>query len=297
VFGILYVATGNEHFSLFLESLEALRLVEPDVPVTVFSDGCPSDRQWDRLTHFGATVTELPNPSFSFHDKIAGMESSPYEDTIFFDTDTLAIRPFVQGALRALSIYPLIALPGMSLNHTWEESQYSALISQFNTGVVLYRQSDIPGFFRRWREIYEAEERPTHDQPSFRAAVIEQEIRVGPLAAELNFMGSGWVFEPRVLHFTAWRRQQFFYKSLGERNRLISRLSQPGYGAVLHDFYEVGSWGDVRGKSTSGKLLWWLGGAVRWMWARIFRYGRGGIRLITQITARFFRTSQVSRSQ
>lgn len=295
--GIVYVATGNEHFDLFLESLEALREVEPDVSVTVFSDGGQSPGQRDRATKFGATIIELPNPAFSFHDKISGMESSPYEDTVFLDTDTVAIRPFVQEALRSLLIYPLIALPGMSLNHTWEESNYSALISQYNTGVVLYRQSAIPGFFRRWREIYDAEENPTHDQPSFRAAVLEQEIRVGPLAAELNFMGSGWVLEPRVLHFTSWRRQQSFYQSRTVRNRLISRLSQPGYGAVLHDFYEVGSWGDVRGKSTSGKLSWWLGGLVRWMWARVFRYGRGGIRLVSRIGARLFRTPWISRSQ
>lgn len=275
--GVLYVATGGKYRELLLQSLKHLRRVEPSVSVMVVSDreSIPALEPWSRKFKF--SIVQLEDPRFGFVDKINGMALSPFEKTVFLDCDTVPIRRFANDLFVALDQSEIVALPGMSLNHQWEES-YSAAISQFNTGVIAYTRSVLDSsFFANWYANFEGEENPTHDQPSFRATVLDLGIKVAPLAVEYNFMGNGSVFEPRILHFTAWRRIQVFYQSQSRRTNLINRFLQEGYGGFFANFSEADSVNSVRGTGPGSRIHWWVSGAWSWVLFRARRYVVGGL--------------------
>lgn len=282
--GAIFCATGSKYLDLALEAIESFCHHHPEVPVTLFCDFL-NDSHTERIASLpNVRLHFLENPEFGFGDKIWSMRKSPYEKTVYLDADTLVIRPIWEDLSSLLEHFSLVALPNMSLNHRWEEEAASRAFGQFNTGVVLYNKSKATEFLDAWHEAWLKEEPDSrgHDQPSFRLAQIQSNTFCAPLSAEFNFMGTGGVGEVRVLHFTAWRRQQVFYWSRPARNRLINRFQQEGYGGLFSDFSVVGSHHTLRAGDTSGRFSWWIVGAWLWLWVRARRYLRGLFRRIVR---------------
>ncbi len=197
--GAVYVATGPRYLEEALRSAASLKEHMPGLPVTLFSD------QKVRNALF-QNVIPIPDARGSSRDKIAYLPLSPYEHTLYLDTDT-----HVCGDLSDL--FPLLARFDIAAAHSPNRrvdgsDEVPESFSEFQAGVILFRKSPAVGdFLRRWLEVYEENSRGAvsrvYDQPSFRRLLFLSSLRVATLAPEYNCrVGSrGYVCdEVKVLH-------------------------------------------------------------------------------------------------
>lgn len=192
--GVVYVATGGQYVEEAYRSAESLRQQMPRIPVTLFSDQKIKPGIFDN-------VTPITAPCHSFEDKIVQMGRSPYQSTLFLDSDTYVaddlselftlLDEFEIAAAHAATrkAYPLHGIP---------ES-----FPEFNSGVILFKRNPgVENFFKEWLRAYEQDlkDRPAHalaqnpakqhrgvfDQPSFREALYRSRLRIAVLTPEYN---------------------------------------------------------------------------------------------------------------
>lgn len=85
--GFVTVATGNQkYYKLALNLLRSYRANgKSTVPFAIICDRvCPETQEFD-------DVIVLPNPHYSFLDKLSLYQYTPYQETIFFDADSLVL--------------------------------------------------------------------------------------------------------------------------------------------------------------------------------------------------------------
>lgn len=182
--GILYVATGPRHIRETVESAKTLAVHMPDVPRILFADSLaniPPDLFQE--------VRILREVQRSFLDKIAPLLETPFESTVFLDTDTHICQPF-PDLFDVLERYE-IAAAHAAMRHDGPFATPN-VFAELNTGVIAYRLTpEIRRFLMRWKELYEAEIAATgrmgSDQPSFRQAIWESGIPLYVLPPEYNF--------------------------------------------------------------------------------------------------------------
>jgi len=218
--GILYVATGARSLSLAKISVEWLRKVEDNILVAIYTDADNADV----AAKFADQVLVADEPEYNWNDKIRGLASSPFERTIYLDVDTLPIRPFVEDLGRGLDFYPLIARDGARFLFSWETDRYPPCLTQFNTGVMAYRREEAAALFESWMRL--RQEMPDgHDQPTFRAAVLETRIPVGNLAPEYNFGPLNLSFQPvRIIHFLSDHKELMLDPT--KRNKVVREIKK-----------------------------------------------------------------------
>jgi hypothetical protein len=185
-FGIIYIATGPEFIEEAAQSAASVRTTMPGVQTAIFLD--PQSRPPSGLFDH---VTILENPSFSFLDKIEPLAKTPFEKTLFLDTDTLVIEPVYELAL-LLDRFDLAYCHGPWRNSGYGIPECPEAFPEPNTGVLLYRRSDeVFSVFRAWVDIYKGQlskiPRPIHDQPALRKAVYESGLNFTILPPEYNF--------------------------------------------------------------------------------------------------------------
>ena len=86
--GFVTIATGKEKFYILAANLLASYRCFTDDPMP-FAVMC--DRE-NRYTEDFTDVIILPDPCFSYNDKLVLPDLAPYDETIFIDADSLAYR-------------------------------------------------------------------------------------------------------------------------------------------------------------------------------------------------------------
>lgn len=201
--GVLYIATGKRFLDLALISYHYLRKVEPEIKVAVYTD----HKNFEEASKYFSIVKCLENPSYSYNDKIDGLAKSPFEKTIFLDSDTIPIRKFSQQVFHALDYYSVVARSGMGFNLEWERTNYPECLTQFNTGVIAFNSSKCVSLFNTWKKI-RTENTESHDQPSFRAAILEEKIHIGELSASYNYLDSNFLVDTvKIIHCVSYKRE------------------------------------------------------------------------------------------
>lgn len=199
--GVIYVATGRRHLDEMIQSAQSLRDHMPGLPVVLFTD------QSDIPSRVFDEIRMLENPRHSFVDKIAPLCESPFEKTLFLDTDTLLCAP-VNDLFELLDRFDL-AVTHAPFRHDRPFSTPTCF-AELNTGVMVYRNTpSVREMFQRWLKLYAREVEETgkldSDQPAFRAAVYQSpEVSLYVLPSEYNLrtvmpaaVGRGVV---RILH-------------------------------------------------------------------------------------------------
>ena len=173
--GVLYVATGNAYIEEAKQSIQTLRSVMPDVSTTLVTGESISVSGFDR-------VIQIADPAYSYRDKISGMKLSPYDKTVFLDTDVYVCDDFRElfEMLEEVDIAAAIA-PNRDLNTANLDLPQS--FPEYNTGVIPYASSAM-AFLDRWKSLYGTDHR--HDQPAFRKAAFEGDVRISTLPREYN---------------------------------------------------------------------------------------------------------------
>ena len=204
--GAVYIITQDQRYvNLLLSSAASLKRAMPDLPITVFSQFRVESPYFERVILVEPTQA-------GFYDKARFMRDSPYERTLFADADTYVLEPFPE-LFSLLDRFDCAATHEEYLNTDWSNDYPRADIPssfpELNTGILLLKSSDKMGrVLQRWSDLYQAyldekPKQPINDQPFFRAAIYESDVRVATLTREYNckFRGQGYLNGPvKILH-------------------------------------------------------------------------------------------------
>ncbi len=221
------MATGERHRREVAEALRSLRAVHPDLPVALATD---EPAQAPPGVH---PVLRIADPRTDYSDKVRGMLASPFEHTLFLDTDT-----FVCGPIDDL--FPLLERFDLALRREGGQDPAApracpASLDELNTGVLLYRRNPVVSeLLANWLLRYEHERGgpapAPNDQRAFRDALWHSSASFYVLPSDYNYLA--WIPQfvqggraVRILH---GRRRDFADASRQVNRYLVPRVLIPG---------------------------------------------------------------------
>jgi len=167
--GVLYIAFGDNFIKEMLLSAESVKKHNPNLPITVFTNS-PVDSEFvDR-----SVLIDVKH----LRPKIDYIAATPYDETLFLDTDTIINRD-IEDMFELLNNFDYAATHDLAR----KRKKYSATIpeyknipysfSEVNTGVMVFKKNDaVMKLFKAWREnFYKYYHYCPWDQPSFRVSL------------------------------------------------------------------------------------------------------------------------------
>lgn len=178
-FGVIYVASGEKYVDEAAVSAMSVRRHMPEIPIHLHTDLQDVPEVFD-------TVSEILDCRYNCHDKVPPLIDSPFEKTLFLDTDTYLCEP-IEEIITLLDRFDFLMChtPFRDPNPI---GGIPACFTEFNTGVLAFRKNEhTDRCLQRWLELY-AEMGHKADQPAFRRALWEDlDIRYYILPPEYNF--------------------------------------------------------------------------------------------------------------
>jgi hypothetical protein len=192
-FGIVYVATGQKYLDEAIVSATSCRAQMPHVPIHIFTDIPTSNSVF-------SSVTLLSEAIHRSGDKILPLMESPYQRTVFLDTDTYACGSF-EEVFELLNTFDVAGVHSpkrisyrlRNFPVPEELREIPSAFTELNTGVLAFRKNAATDqLFREWHFWYKCAVKrgdnngKPHDQPSFRVALFHSRCRYHVLTAEYN---------------------------------------------------------------------------------------------------------------
>ncbi len=208
--GVIYIATGPAYVAEALASAASVRHHMPDLPITLYTERSVACPHLDEVVRFEAD---------GYLARIPRLASSPYERTLFLDSDTYVCGELT-GAFDLLDEFD-IALAHAPLRAIPEVAGVPDAFPEYNAGVILFRRSPevqacLADWARGFAEFQEQVRRGQvrwrcpedrriygHDQGALRQALYRSNLRIATLPPEYNcrFSVPGFVDGPvRILH-------------------------------------------------------------------------------------------------
>lgn len=179
--GVVYVASGRKYVEEAARSRRTLLSSLNTYPVCLITDEEPPDGPWDHVI-----VTK--KCTRTFQDKIE-MRQSPFERTIFLDTDTRVLAS-LDPVFDLLKRFDIVAHQ-TPFGLWYDLDGVPDAFPEFNTGVIAFRRSPVVDrFFESWHRYFSelGRYRLSEDQVSFRKALYESDLRYAWLPPEYNIM-------------------------------------------------------------------------------------------------------------
>ncbi len=153
--GVIYVVTGSQKYiDECIFSANSFKNQCPDIPVTLFTDNHSiKDSCFDNLN----LINDSIHP---WKIKVKYMLDSPYQYTLFLDSDTQVVQPIYE-LFSYLDEYDLAVAPGPSVNRKTKPPKLLDYVGQgnYNTGVLLYKKSEkTHQFLSKWLEMIMAQD-------------------------------------------------------------------------------------------------------------------------------------------
>ncbi len=207
--GVMYSSFGERYVAEAVRSARS-SLSRHALPHLLFAGGGDVDDPPAGLSIVGFE----PTSSDPFVDKIANMRRSPFERTLYLDSDTFVVDD-ISDVLAVLDTYDM-ALAHAPAYRGLSDPEVPRAFAEFNTGVVAWRASErVSEFMRSWEETYRAwqvedvlsgpygDPHPSRsgmrDQPSFRRCAWQHGVRIYVLPPEYNLrLGYLTTFVDRV---------------------------------------------------------------------------------------------------
>jgi hypothetical protein len=144
--GVLYVAFGDRYQAEARRSIATMRRVSPAMPCAVITDA-----EWKEAPRPDTFVLRPRDVSFGSKPRTM-YDGSPYEETLFLDTDTVVVRD-VTPLFGLLRWYDLgVKFAGPQLN----EADGLEYHTQASSGVILFRKCEATAdAFTRWLAEFE----------------------------------------------------------------------------------------------------------------------------------------------
>ena len=183
--GVLYIASKEPYLGEAIQSARSVREHNPGLSITLYApaeyDAPPVIDEFEPL--------ESPNHDFS--DSNLSSDHTPYDRTLFLDSDTYVTGP-LDDVFDVLDEHDLAAAHDPTRTGTVDHGHGADVpetFPQYNTGVLAYRDCrNVRALFDRWHELYHS--LPAFhglNQPSFRVALYESDVDVATLPPEWNF--------------------------------------------------------------------------------------------------------------
>jgi hypothetical protein len=195
--GFVYIATGLKYLKEAELSANSFKENMPDIPIAVLTDNEIAAKE----NFVFDLVVQLENCEYSYIDKILALKESPWEKTVFLDTDTYNLNPCYE-IFELLDKFDL-AVAHAPVRDSWRKSQVCPIsFPELNTGVIAYNKSSLfYDLVDSWYATYENQKKNKnvpHDQPAFREALYHSQLRFTILTSEYNlrpnfsyFIGGG----------------------------------------------------------------------------------------------------------
>ena len=189
--GVVFIATGEKFVAEALISVRSVKNIMPELSISLFTDledlvTSPPDGV--------DSVFYLKEVTKSCLDKMYPLVDTPYEKTLFLDTDTYLCER-VDALFDVLDKYD-IAAAHPPYRVQYEIPGIPECFPEPNTGVIVFKKNDAAlDVLKQWPEEYKkqiaSECKPHHDQHSFRAALYASNARFLVLPHEYNFRSIG----------------------------------------------------------------------------------------------------------
>ncbi|MGO9489052.1 MAG: hypothetical protein ACLQBB_08525 [Solirubrobacteraceae bacterium] len=194
--GVLYSAAGAAHIAEAVRSARS-SLRHNRLPHLLFASEAAESVP-------GLSVERFEPSENPYADKIANMRRSPFQRTIYLDTDTFVVDE-ITDVLELLDRYELAAAHAAGYRGM-RDPEVPRAFYELNTGVIAWRTGErTAAFMRSWQETYLAwareppfaaaggvmTDRPRSrggaaDQPAFRHCAWQHDMRLYVLAPEYN---------------------------------------------------------------------------------------------------------------
>jgi len=199
--GFLYIVYGSKRYFKEAEtSVKSLRRWHHDAQVTLITDNKDySNKLWNDIQVVPRCPKELVVDG-KFEFKVDTMDLTPYERTLFVDTDTYFLGN-VEALFKLLDYYDMALLP-KSGEADIKDPEPPHLTVQghtpYNTGIILFKlNSKTRVVFSRWRDYYRSQrpiQRSKNDQTYFLLALAKTtKLKVHALPANYNARFSGYL--------------------------------------------------------------------------------------------------------
>jgi hypothetical protein len=224
--GIMYSAFGAKYIAEAVESARS-SLRRNDVPHLLFATEDPVEAP------DGLTVVRFDQVSSApFVDRIANRRRSPFERTIYLDSDTYVIDDITD-------IFTVLDRYEMTASHAnyrgLDDPEVPRAFSEFNCGVVAWRASErTSAFLASWEAQYrewlerdvlpgqmgaaDPSRSPIGDQPAFRRCAWEHAMKIYVLPPEYN-LRLGY-------RTTVVDRVHLIHGRFGDYERLAERMNR-----------------------------------------------------------------------
>ncbi|WP_103027096.1 putative nucleotide-diphospho-sugar transferase [Salinibacter altiplanensis] len=174
--GLLYLAKGETFVAEAERSAQRTATVMPQHPITIVADREPDADCFDTVI--------IDRSSFEKRDKPLALQQTPYDRTIYLDTDTY-LTDSIDGLFEILDAFDVGLRRDQGQSHVPESSQLPKSFPQFNSGVITYQSTQgVRDMLKDWAQ--RCRPTDTFDQRSLRPALYHSEVRFTPLPNRYN---------------------------------------------------------------------------------------------------------------
>jgi len=176
--GVLYYAIGAQYLDEAAISARSVRDRMPGLPLALITDQSPPENLFDMVFP--------PEDGLGFKaQKMAALKRSPFEKTLYLDTDTYMAAP-VPELFEALDDYDMAMALSARQRQTDRRRGTPDCAPMWNSGVIAYcRSAPVMTLLDAWLDMHGDDN--GQDQPSLRHAMYERGLRCLPLPARYNF--------------------------------------------------------------------------------------------------------------
>lgn len=219
--GFLYAAFGKRYLQEAETSARSLKRFT-SLPVCLVTD-----KENYSNEYFDQVIVEKEVNDFV--SKITGIRRTPFERTVYLDSDTFICAP-IDNLFQILDIFDM-AMTIERYNHSYAffqrynsafQLRFENVLPEYHTGLIVYNNNEcVKNLFADWLHIHH-EMSIKADMPSFREAFIKNAItvRIAALPFEYNYFGTnsfGFAYnEIKVIH-----------ERLGERWNTLTTVMLP----------------------------------------------------------------------
>lgn len=217
--GIIYIAAGTTYVEEALFSAASAKRHMPQLPITLFADRVVESPYLDEVV----VMDPQYNPKQA---RIHYLQHSPYERTLFLDTDTYICADFGE-------LFELLDRFEIAGTHTYGQKTYPApgvpeSFPEYNGGVILFRNTErVRAVFRRWLAIFNEQtwvvKGRRFDQPALREALYTSDLHLGTFTSQYDCRfvnGSCVAGDVKILH----QRSYFEFAQVAE---VLNRTANP----------------------------------------------------------------------
>ena len=187
--GLLYIATGEPFVREAVISAKRAKNVMNDYPIAIITD-IDLDANVNIDKHVFDHIIEINNAEQNSGDQIKYMDKSPFDRTIFLDTD-IYIHSDISDLFDVLDQFDIAASLSPTGKNQRVDPDLPDAYPEYNTGVVVFQNNKKIGrFLSKWEETYRRDKTQQNwpNQPSFRETVFHSDLRIATIPPEYHLL-------------------------------------------------------------------------------------------------------------